>query len=446
MNDSDLSAQGIMDFQESLATIPGGTQLFSKRPELFSPTKWPTYFARAKGITIWDKQGNKFLDMSQMGVGSCILGYSYKQVNKAVVKSINLGVQSTLISNQELELAAELLDIHKWANMVRYARSGGEAMSIAVRIARVASGKEKVLFSGYHGWNDWYLAANLEDEDHLSKVLLPGLSAKGVPTGLAGTSIPFEFNNREMFDGIMQIHSGDIAAIVMEPRRSEPATPGFLEHIRKVCDKNGIVLIFDEITTGWRGGIGGIHLQGNVMPDVAVFAKAMANGFAMSAIIGISSVMGAANSSFISSTNWTERVGPAAALATIREYKSNNVSEYISRIGKFVQEGWTECGKSNNIDLSINTKGLPALASFSFNYPFGRALNIEFTEKMLEKGWLAHNQFKPSFSHTDRHVKNYLDDLDKTFSHLRNRISNFEDELISKSEMYPAPAIPRLTR
>ncbi len=442
----ELKMDSARDFQASLDIIPGGTQLFSKRPDIFSPASWPTYFSRAKGIAVWDRQGSKFLDMSHMGVGSCILGYSYKEVNKAVIKAVKEGIQSTLITTQELELAQELLAIHKWADMVRYARSGGEAMSIAVRIARVASGREKILFSGYHGWNDWYLAANLESEDQLSNVLLPGLSAKGIPVGLSGTSIPFEFNNIEMFDRLIQESGGDFAAIVMEPRRSDPANPGFLEHVREVCKKHSIVLIFDEITTGWRGCVGGIHLQGSVTPDIAVFAKAMSNGFAMSAIIGIEPVMRSANSSFISSTNWTERVGPAAAIATIKVFNRENVIEHISDIGKAVQNGWLELAQSNNLELSINTLGLPALASFGFNYPFARALNIEFTEKMLEKGWLAHNQFKPSFSHTHRQVYAYLSDVDSTFKYLTTLISTKESELRKKSNLYPAPTIPRLTK
>ncbi len=439
-------SKGVADFTSSLQTIPAGTQLFSKRPEIFSPERWPTYYVKAKGITIWDKYGNKYLDMSHMGVGSCILGYANKNVDRAVKKIIGRGVQSTLVATQELELAQALLEIHKWADMARFARSGGEAMSIAVRIARVATGKDKVFFSGYHGWNDWYLAANLADEDQLQNVLLPGLSAQGVPAGLAGTAIPFEFNNLEMFEDLFARHKGTIAAIVMEPRRSEPANPGFLERIRKLCDENSIVLIFDEITTGWRGNVGGIHLQGTVTPDLAVFAKSMSNGYAMSAVIGTESVMSAASSSFVSSTNWSERVGPTAALATIRYYSKNSVDKHILKIGETVQKGWLECANSTDLDLSVNTFGLPSLSSFSFNYPFARGLNIEFTNRMLDKGWLAHNQFKPSYAHKAGVVEKYLNDVLLVFQELSTMISESHDLLVQKSTKYPAPSIPRLAR
>jgi len=446
MNNRSEFSRGILDFKNSLLTIPAGTQLFSKRPEIFSPECWPTYYVKAKGITIWDKYGKKFSDMSNMGVGACILGYANRNVDQAVKKTIGRGVQSTLISTQELELAQKLLEIHPWADMARFARSGGEAMSIAVRLARVATGKDKVFFSGYHGWNDWYLAANLSEEDQLQNVLLPGLSAEGVPAGLAGTAIPFEFNNLEMFEELFRKHTGSIAAIVMEPRRSEPANPGFLERIRKLCDDNSIVLIFDEITTGWRGNIGGIHLQGSVTPDLAVFAKAMSNGYAMSAIIGKESVMSAANSSFISSTNWTERVGPTAALATINQYAKGEVDKHILHVGDLVQQGWIACAKSAQIELSVNTLGLPSLSSFGFDYPFARGLNIEFTNRMLAKGWLAHNQFKPSYAHKIGIIEKYLNDVLIVFQELSTLISTSEELLIQKTKKYPSPLIPRLTR
>jgi glutamate-1-semialdehyde aminotransferase len=249
-----------------------------------------------------------------------------------------------------------------------------------------------------------------------------------------------------MFEDLFTRHKGTIAAIVMEPRRSEPANPGFLERIRKLCDENSIVLIFDEITTGWRGNVGGIHLQGTVIPDLAVFAKSMSNGYAMSAIIGNESVMSAASSSFVSSTNWSERVGPTAALATIRYYSKNSVDKHILAIGETVQKGWLECAKSSGLDLSVNTFGLPSLSSFSFNYPFARGLNIEFTNGMLDKGWLAHNQFKPSYAHKAGIVEKYLNDVLLVFQELSTLISKSEDLLVKKSIKYPAPSIPRLTR
>jgi glutamate-1-semialdehyde aminotransferase len=381
-----------------------------------------------------------------MGVGSCVLGYADKDVSNAVKKAIKRGVQSTLIAPEEIELAEKLIEIHPWAQMVRFARSGGEAMSIAVRIARVSTDKEIVLFSGYHGWADWYLAANLSSGDHLENVLLPGLSSRGIPMGLAGTALPFEFNNIEMFRDLIEKYRGQIASVVMEPRRSVPAAPGYLEEIRKVCDSEGIVLIFDEITTGWRACNGGIHLLGEVLPDISVFAKAMANGHAMSAIVGNQRVMSTANSTFISSTNWTERIGPTAALATIKKYQENSVQEHLAWAGKSVSKGWNEIATENGIEIDTNDGGLPALSRFTFKHPYSRGLDVIFCKKMLERGWLAHNQFKPSFAHKEKDIQQYLDEVQIVFKELSILIAKDEELLRVASETHPAPSIPRLTK
>jgi glutamate-1-semialdehyde aminotransferase len=433
-------------YSMSNSIIPGGTQLFSKRPEIFSPTDWPTYYSKANGITITDMHGQKFRDMSQMGVGSCILGYADPFVNKRVKKIIDAGVQSTLIAAEEMELAEVLVDLHPWANMVRYARSGGEAMSLAVRIARAASGKDVVAFSGYHGWNDWYLAANLSDANALDSHLLPGLSTSGVPSALKGTSVGFEFNKIEEFRKILDLHEGHLAAVVMEPRRSDPPLPGYLEEIRDICNKSGIVLIFDEITTGWRGNPGGIHLQGSVMPDLAVFAKSMANGFAMSAVIGTTDVMQYAAATFMSSTNWTERVGPAAALATIHKYDKYSVHHYLSDFGNKVTAGWIQAAKENGLNIDAENNGLPALSHFSFQNQFSRGMSVIFTNRMLKLGWLAHTQFKPSFAHDEKVISNYLQDVNLVFGELSKMLRQGDPILESISSQNPSPSIPRLTK
>jgi glutamate-1-semialdehyde 2,1-aminomutase len=442
-----ISKQTLPDrYARSLAIIPGGTQLFSKKPEIFSPADWPVFFSKAKGVRITDHQGNHFIDMSQMGVGACILGYADPDVNRAVKKVISKGVQSTLIAIEELELAEELIAIHPWSQMVRFARSGGEAISIAIRIARASTGKDVVLFSGYHGWNDWYLAANLADGDSLGEHLLPGLSARGVPYGLRGSAVPFRFNNVTEFDEAIRANAGKVAAVIMEPRRSEKPLPGYMEHVKESCTKNGAALIYDEITTGWRANEGGIHLQDTVFPDLAVFAKSMANGFAMSAIIGTSEIMQYANTTFISSTNWTERVGPVAALATIKKYRKYDVSKHLADCGRLVSDGWIRIGEENGLLIEADHQGLPALSHFSFEYDFARGMNITFTSLMIKKGWLTHNQFKPSFAHDHKIIDRYLFDCNEVFGEIKKLLDR-ESRIFSElSEKFPAPTIPRLTK
>ncbi|MBZ0305533.1 MAG: aminotransferase class III-fold pyridoxal phosphate-dependent enzyme, partial [Anaerolineae bacterium] len=159
--------------------IPGGNMLLSKRAEMFLPELWPAYFSKAKGCKVWDLDGNEYIDMSIMGIGTNILGYGHQDVDDAVRKTIDAGNMSTLNCPEEVYLAEKLIELHPWADMVRLARSGGEANAIAIRIARAASGKDKVAICGYHGWHDWYLSANLGDDKNLAGHLLPGLEPKG---------------------------------------------------------------------------------------------------------------------------------------------------------------------------------------------------------------------------------------------------------------------------
>ncbi|MEI7816329.1 MAG: aminotransferase class III-fold pyridoxal phosphate-dependent enzyme [Desulfuromonadales bacterium] len=404
-------------YKKAKCIIPGGTQLLSKRPEMFLPDLWPAYYRSAKGITVTDLDGNEFIDMSIMGVGACILGYGDPDVDAAAKAAIDNGVMCTLNAPEEVELAELLCELHPWAGMARYARSGGEAMSLAIRIARAHTGKEKVAFCGYHGWTDWYLAANLGADNSLDGHLMPGLEPAGVPRSLRDTAFPFHFNQIEQLKDIVAKHGKDLAAIVMEPGREISAEGGFLEQVREVASATGAVLIFDEITTGFRMTAGGIHLMIGVNPDMAVFAKSMANGYAMSAVIGISEVMESAQSTFISSTNWTERIGPSASLATIKKYIKENVAEHIIGIGNAVMKGWDEAAKVTG--LKLHTSGLPTLNHFSLEYPNETELTTLFIQLMLERGYLAFNQFKPSFAHKQEDITRYITVVTEVFAILK---------------------------
>lgn len=410
--------------------IPGGTQLLSKRPEMFLPDQWPAYYKSAQGIRVTDLDDKQYVDMSMMGIGACVLGYADSDVDVAVKHAIENGSQCTLNAPEEVELAEVLCDLHPWADMVRYARSGGEAVSIAVRIARAHTGKDRVIFCGYHGWSDWYLAANLGDEDALGESLMTGLEPAGVPKGLRGTALPFHYNHLEQFEALVAKYPEQIAAIVMEPQRGQEPEPAFLETIRKRADEIGAVLIFDEITTGFRMTAGGIHLLHNVTPDIAVFAKAISNGYPMAAIIGREEVMQAAQSTFISSTSWTDRIGPVAALATIKKYRENKVEQHIAQIGNLVKQGWTEKAKKHGI--ALHTSGLPSLAHFSFEYENEIILTTAFVQLMLERGYLAANQFKPSFAHGKVDVEKYLNVVDEVFAILTKAIAQNNVEALLK--------------
>ena len=401
--------------------IPGGTQLLSKRPEMFLPEQWPSYYSKAKGVEVWDLDGNRFVDMSYNGIGACILGAADPDVDAAVMAAIEAGSMSTLNCSEELDLADLLCELHPWADMVRYARGGGEAMAIAVRIARAYTRRDRVAFCGYHGWHDWYLAANLAEESALDGHLLPGLEPLGVPRALQGTALPFRYNHLEELQTIVSRYGIELAAIVLEPIRSDEPVLGFLEGVRGIANRIGAILIVDEISAGFRLLTGGAHLRYNLEPDIAVFAKAMSNGYPMAAIIGKGSVMQAAQETFISSTYWTERIGPTAALATIKKLRDKNVTEHLVAVGKRIQGGWKQAAQENNLEIDIG--GIYPLSHFSFKYKEPLVLKTLFTQLMLEKGFLASTAFYASYAHKEEHIESYLGAVNETFSFISKAVN-----------------------
>jgi glutamate-1-semialdehyde 2,1-aminomutase len=416
-------------YEHAKELIPGGTQLLSKRPEMFAPSVWPAYARQARGCEVIDLDGRRYIDMTTSGIGSCLLGYADPDVTAAVQQRIARGSMCTLNAIEELELAELLLKLHPWAEQVRYARSGGESMSIAVRIARAATGRDKVAFCGYHGWADWYLAANITSagaSDRLQGHLLPGLEPAGVPQGLAGTALPFTYNRLSELEQIFTQHGNSLAAVVMEPTRSTCPEPGFLEGIRALCDRHGTALVFDEVSSGWRMHLGGVHLRFGVQPDLVVFAKALGNGHPMAAILGRRRFMSAAQTSFISSTYWTEAVGPTAALATVRKLSRIDIASHTSRIGNLMAEGWKKLGEQTQVPVKVG--GHPALLQLGFDHPHAVPLTTLFTTRMLSHGFLAGSGFYPSYAHQPAHVAAYLDAARPVFQELADAIAR-EDVL-----------------
>lgn len=400
-------------WQKAKKIIPGGNQLLSKRSEQFLPDYWPAYYRKAKGVEIWDLDNNHYTDMSIMGIGACPLGYADPDVDNAVIHEISNGSMCTLNCPQEIELAEKLIAIHPWAGMVRYARSGGEAMSIAVRIARASTGKDIVAFCGYHGWHDWYLAANLADDKNLDGHLLPGLAPLGVPRGLKGTSLPFKYNHLEELENIAQNNYGKLAAIIIEPIRDHEPDPKFLAGVQRIARENDAVLIVDEVSAGFRLKTGGAHILYNLQPDIAVFAKAMSNGYPMAAIIGTEDVMQAAQDTFISSTNWTEGIGPVASLATVEKYERYNVPGHLVTAGTIIQKGWLHAAETAGLEIEIG--GIPPLSHFTFNSKDGLIAQTIFTQMMLDRGFLAGKSFYACYMHTPEIIDSYLEAAEEVF-------------------------------
>lgn len=392
--------------------IPGGSMLLSKRAEMFLPDQWPAYFSKSSGCTLWDMDGRELTDMSLMGIGTNTLGYAHPEVDAAVRAVIDSGNMTTLCAPEEVWLAERLLQIAPFADMVRFTRSGGEANAVAIRIARAAAGRDGVAVCGYHGWHDWYLSANLGADDSLAGHLLPGLDPAGVPKALRGVVHPFNYNDLAALEAI--VARGDIGVIKMEVLRNSEPQDGFLHKVRDLATRNGIVLIFDECTSGFRETYGGLYLKYGVEPDMAVFGKTLGNGYAVNAVVGRRSVMEAAQSTFISSTFWTERIGSAAALRTLEVMARERSWEKITAIGQEVRRRWQELADRHG--LKIAHAGLPALATFSFVSDRALAYKTLMTQEMLKAGWLAGTGTYACLAHTPEVIDRYTEALDPVFA------------------------------
>ena len=418
-------------YKKVKSIIPGGTQLLSKPPEMFLPGGWPSYYKKASGCNVWDLDSNKFTDMSIMGIGTCSLGYANKKVNNAVKKAINNGSFSTLNSYEEVQLSEKLIDLHPYMEMIRFTRSGGEANAVAARIGRVVSQKSRVAVCGYHGWHDWYLAANLGKNDNLDGLLLPGLSPEGVPKELKNTTLTFHYGNTQELENLVDKYN-DIGVICVEVQRGKEVDLNFLHYVRKIANKINAVLIFDEISSGFRLSIGGLYKLHDLEPDLLVLGKALGNGYGISAVLGKKSIMEEAQKSFISSSYWTERTSYAAALETINQFEKKNVIKYLIDRGHYFDKKMSTLFDQHSILIG----GIKTVPNLIFGQEEGILFKTIFTQEMLKKGFLASNVIYFSLSHTNKIIDRYYsacqEVLDKIENHSKEgKLINLLDGEIS---------------
>ncbi len=404
---------GVLLWNKAKQLIPGGNQLLSKRAEMFLPDFWPAYYQKAKGVEVWDLDNNHYYDMSIMGIGSCVLGYANDEVNRAVQEAIEAGSMCTLNCYEEVALAEKLIALHPWSQMTRFARTGGEACSIAIRVARAASGKDKVAFCGYHGWSDWYLSANLADAKHLDHQLLPGLSPAGVPRNLKDTAFPFSYGDLKSLEKIVEDHHHELGVIIMEFQRSKDLDLEFLKGVRQIATREKAILVFDEITSGFRLRTGGMHLLYGIEPDLLVLGKALGNGFPISAVIGRKDIMQAAQGTFISSTYWTERIGPVAALETLRQFEEKRVIDTTVRTGETIENGLKKI--FSKYDLRMGISGLKSYLVMTSEEENPLLIKTLFTQEMMKRGFLASTVIFVSSAHTPEIVVHYLSNAEEVF-------------------------------
>lgn len=418
-------------YQRAGELIPGWTQLISRRADQFANGVSPIYAQRARGALFVDVDENEYIDWVN-AVGAIILGHSDRVVNDAVKEQIDRGSLYTLNSPLELELAEELNETIPSSEMVRYTKGGGEACAVAARIARGVTGRDKILFCGYHGWHDWYQAANFGLDPESGEYPFAGIEPIGVPKALQGTVVPFAYGDLQMLEQLVEENKNEVAAIMMEPARSELPAPGYLEAVKALAHKEGAVLIFDEVSCGWRQSIGGIQEVVNVTPDVTVLAKAMSNGYPMGAVVGSRAVMEPAGRMFISSSYWSDNIGLVAALTTIRELKRRDSAEQFRKIGEGLRSAIKQAIDGSG--LSGDCVGLHSNPAVRLDLPAevdGRAVSTLFIQEMARRGIHTYMSFKATLAHTSTEIEQTAAAAAEAFGVIKKGLENDAlDELL----------------
>lgn len=391
-------------YQRAGELIPGWTQLISRRADQFANGVSPVYAQRAKGSRFVDVDENEYIDWVN-AVGAIILGHADDVVDGAVKEQIDRGSLYTLNSPLEIELAEELCATIPSAEMVRYTKGGGEACAVAARIARGATGRDKILICGYHGWHDWYQAANFGVDPESGEYPFAGIEPTGVPRALAGTVLPFSYGNLPMLADLLDQHEGEVAAIMMEPARSELPPPGYLEGVQRLARQHDVILIFDEVSCGWRQAIGGIQQVVGVTPDMTVVAKAMSNGYPMGAVVGARAVMEPAARMFISSSYWSDNIGLIASLTTLRELKRRDAEARFREIGEQLRTALNRA--IGDAGLRGACIGLHSNPQIRFDLPKevdARKVSTLFIQEMARRGIHTYLSFKATLAHTEADI------------------------------------------
>jgi len=390
--------------------IPGCSQTFSKGPTQFIQGVAPVFLEKGEGSHVWDVDGNEYIDYS-MALGPIILGHNYPEVNNAVKKILSKGSTFTLPHRLEGELAEMLCEIIPCAEMVRFGKNGSDATSGAVRVARAYTGRKKIACCGYHGWQDWYIATTSRN--------------RGIPEEVKKLTLTFEYNKIETLERIFAENPYQISCVIMEPVGIIEPQDNFLERVKELTHKNGALLIFDEIVTGFRFSLGGAQKYFNVIPDLACFGKAMGNGFPISAIVGRKEIMKLFEEVFYSFTFGGEIVSIAAAIATIKVLREKEVIPYLWEKGRMVRDGYNVLVKEYNLDKYTRCTGYPPRTVISFHNGKGEEdllLKSVFQQECIKRGILFTGAHNICFAHTSK-------DVDYTL-----RVYNTVLELIKKAK------------
>lgn len=399
-------------FQKANKLIPLGSQTFSKSYLQYVKGQAPLFITHGKGCRVWDVDGNEYVDFIN-ALLPVILGYQYKAVDDAVMRQLKKGIIFSLASPLEYELAQLLVKHIPSAEMVRFGKNGSDATTGAVRLARAVTGREHIATSGYHGWHDWYIGST---ERRL-----------GVPKSTQALTHTFSYNDTGSLQAIFKKHKNKVAAVIIEPMSYVEPENNFLKQVRTLTHKNGALLIFDEIITGFRFNLGGAQKLFGVTPDLAAFGKSMSNGMPLSALVGKRKYMKKIEDIFFSFTNGGEALSLAGAIATIKEMEKKDVIRYLWEKGKYLQDETNSLLNLNGLQDVIQVQGKPCWQVFKIDSLKGASnLDIEsyIQQELLQAGFLWHGQHNMSFSHTKKDIDGLLRAYSVIFADLARFLKN----------------------
>ncbi len=408
--------------------IPSGTQTLSKAPGQFVEGVYPKYLVRGQGAYVWDADDNRYIDYP-LALGAILLGHAYPAVTEAVTRQIKKGSLYTLMHPLEVEVAELLVDMVPCAEMVRFGKNGSDATTAAIRVARSYTGREHVAFCGYHGWQDWYACTTSRDA--------------GLPKGLKQFMHPFAWNDLSGLAEVFDQRPGQVAAVILEVPAAPPQDD-FLENVKELTQRNGAVLIFDEIATGFRFARGGVQELYGVRPDLACLGKAMANGFPLSAVVGAKDLMKELDKVFFSMTFGGETASLAAAKATLLELRSQPVVEHIWRLGRRWRRGFEEIRRA--VDAPVSLEGHPPRSVFAFEAVQGydpATLRALFLQETIRRGILFGLPIYVSYSHTPADIDRTLAACEAGLRALKEAIE--QDQVLNRLQGRPPESVFRPT-
>jgi glutamate-1-semialdehyde 2,1-aminomutase len=395
-------------YERSKGLIPAFSQTMAKGPTQFVNGIAPKYLVKGKGSHVWDVDGNEYLDYN-MGIGPLSLGYAYPKIDEAIITQLNDGITFSMMHPLEVEVAELIRDIIPNAESVRYSKTGCDVTSAAIRIARAYTGKKNILCCGYHGWHDWYVSTI-------------GRNA-GIPEETKSLTHTFDYNNIESFKNSID---NETAAVIIEPVVFMEPKDNFLHQIADICKEKGIILIFDEMWTGFRMALGGAQEYFGITPDLATYSKAVANGMPISIITGKKEVMDVLNEDvFFFGTFGGEALSLAATKATIDEIRDKNVIQYLDAKGKILKDGYNELVKKHGIDYT-QAIGYNFRSLITFDPKAGDPLLLKslFQQEMIKRGIVWSGFHNMSYSHTDEDIEYTLKVYDEVLPIIKEAVIN----------------------